>query len=299
MKKFKDIRKKSPSMLGWGSSHAEQRKKKHLPMLSWDSSFAERRNKKKALKEAAPVVSNKKTAIGKHEMMGIEEHPDAALPHTLSKEHEKAIVKYTSESSSGNEGHASSGNMNAYLRNRAGDKTQKIIGKGTHPKVKEAVHRLSSAFTPENTNKKPIVTFSGVPKHIGEHFLKAEKGSQHALAGFTSTSTDHGHAIEFAHSYNYGLSKTIHMIRFYVHKGAGLSTSYVKPENPKFSPHEHELNSFGEKEVILNHGAHVTYHGTEKTKLEGSNVFVHHLEVHPHRTELHEYPSEYEHPAKK
>lgn len=290
MKSFKEIRKKlTRKLIGWDSSFAELRdkKKKVLPMLSWDSSFAENR-KKDSLKEAAPVESSHANSIKKHQNLNVHKSVGLTNPDGF---HKNSILKYTSVGSNEPSGHGSSANMNAYLRNRAGDKSQGVI-RHKHDEVRQAVVTLASAFTKENTNKKPIKTFGAIPSHIGNHFLKAEKGSQHSLAGFTSTTADPKVATNFARKYaRESRDEVRHLVRYHVHPGAGLSTHHADNRSAlTFYP--------SEKEIILNHGAHVTYHGTEKYKdsSDKTTTYVHHLEVHPHRTELHEYPSEYKHP---
>lgn len=213
----------------------------------------------------------------------IHDHPDIK-PQKLTAEHKKAIRHYTHVSGSSKDD--SSGNMNSYLRNRSGDKT-------AHSRVwmtkyndrenahKEAIKKLSSAFTHENTNKAHITTYGGIPSSVGDRLEKAKKDSKHMLAGFTSTSTKRRTAHHFAKDYD-AVEQTghHHIVKYNVEPHAGLSVVHH--------------SGYSENEIMIHHGAHVTYHGTDIHKHpDGTTTHVHHMTVHSTHTKLEDYPNEY------
>lgn len=269
---FKDFLKKVKFVPGWNSSHKEQR----IPFLpSWNSSHKEQR--KDDLKEnffhdmAHEDAKPKRNKMGSYYDSNFHDHPDVE-PKKLTAEHKTAIKHYSQTSSYHNNGHASSQNMNNYLRNRAGDKSVKIQSHHAS-KVDESVRKLSKAFTPENTNRKEVQTFGAVPEHVGNHLKKSGKGSRHSLPGFTSTSSARSIADSFASQY--GGKK--HIIHYHIKPGAGLSVA--------------KHSKFDEDEVLLHHGAHIEYHGTKthKDPDTGDTVHVHHVTVHPTHTPLEHY----------
>lgn len=270
-------------------------------ILSWDGSFASTRHlKKDSLKEhliveklgdlvlqaTGKVIHNTgifsltpQTTIHDHYKAydKIHDHPKI-LPKKITNSHRQAIINYANTASIYSEGgHGSSHNINNYLRNRSGNHELKVLHH-SHEKVKEGVEQLSSAFTPENTNRVGIQTFSGIPNHIGEQLEKSPIGSKHTLAGFTSTSTDYKIATEFANQY-LDTSKTtghLHMLVAHVEPGAGLSVVHHSP--------------FNEDEILLHHGAHITYRGSEtNTDDDGNTMTEHYITVHPTHKHLDEY----------
>jgi hypothetical protein len=254
--------------------------KKKVPFLSWDSGFSEVREKKvtenwHGLPQKQDSTGNNK--FGQNYDAGFHDHPDVK-PRNVSDDHARAILRYTTTSSNGERGHASSGNMNAYLRNKAGDKTQRILHDHDPKKVHDSIKTLSSAFTKENTNKKAIHTYGGVPAHIGEKLEKSEKGSEHHLAGFTSTSSAQRTAKHFAHTYNgFDPKKVKHVIHYHVKPGAGLSAVHH--------------TDYNENEVILHHGAKLKYsHTTVHKGTEGEgDTHVHHVVVGSKHKKIEDY----------
>lgn len=279
--------------LSWESSHAEmreKRKKDNIPVLSWESSHSEMREKRKKSDTAKKQIKEEWTGEHKDEYHDAEnehggaydskvhDHPDIK-PNNITGKHATAIHRYTSGSSTVSP--ASSGNINSYLRNRHGDHDSHIQHSHSEEDVKHAVHELSSAFTKENTNKKPITTYSGVPHHIGHKLMKSGKGGQHHFAGFTSTSTSQEVAKTFGADHNPDNYKDIHVVKHHLHPHTGLSVVH------------HSRHS--ENEIVLHHGARVTYSHTDvHHDKDGTKVHLHHVEVHPDHKPLHEY-GEYKH----
>jgi hypothetical protein len=242
-------------------------KKKKLNVISWVGHH----EIKKSIKE---------NFFGKDYDKEFHDHPDVT-PNGLTHSHITAINNFTSAGSYSKTGHSSSRNINGYLRNKEGSKdNESAIFGHTKEDVHAAVKNLSSAFTPQNTNRKEIVVHSGVPEHIGKTLKQSGEGSQHHIAGFTSTSSSSEVAHNFAR--NYG-GKEHHVIEYHVKPGAGLSVaqhSSIPDEN----------------EVILHHGAKITYHGSTASKNEkGIVTHVHKVTVHNEHKPLEEY-GEYKHP---
>lgn len=303
-KQFKSGNKES--ILSYPSSFGEVRDKDDS-VLSWDSSFGElehrqgpkRPDKSKVdeafIKKGGPEWSS--TTIIDHEHhTGFNDknasynkewhhHPDNE-PQNLSKEHLNSIHSYTHGKSEHFNGHGSSGNMNGYLRNLSGEKNQGIRGGHSEYDVRNSIRQFSSTFTPENTNKKPITTYGGVPEHIGRKLSTSRVGSKHTLAGFTSTSISKATAKSYGNSYNPSNNRKIvstHVVKYNVEPGAGLSVA----------PH----SRYSENEVILNHGSHITYHGSTRHRDEnGERLIVHHVTVHPTSKPLESYKGTYKHP---
>lgn len=280
---FGEVRNNSQEnpFLGWKSSFGEVRKTaQENPFLGWKSSFGEIRNnqitEEEVLKHHNELTQN---MSGGYRWDTLHDHPDIKPPE-LSDEHQQSVGNYTGASSDNAiKGHASSGNMNAYLRKRMGDIKSKIIGSHSPEKVKESIDRLSAVFTPENTNKKSVESFSGIPGRIGTKLQKLKPGDTHHIPGFTSTSTKYDTALGFARSYND--TKTTHVIKFHIKPNAGLSAVYYS----RF-PHENE--------IILHHGAKVSYLGrSSSVSPQGDKVIVHNMIVHPEHLSLDEYPHDY------
>lgn len=284
-------------------SFIQEKKKSWLNSpLSFNSSFREVIKNKRALKESFDGVEAKNWLSDQPEQFTAEnryrvnynhvfhDHPDVESKE-LEQHHIDAINHYCTSKSDGPNGHQSSGNMNAVLRNMSGDKTQRIRGPHLFDEIKRSIKTLSSAFTPNNTNRKEITTYGAVPYHIGRKLIESGKDSEHHLAGFTSTSSDKQIAMLFANEYssdhNTPDDEPYHIIKYHIKPGAGLSAA--------------KHSSYDENEVILHHGAKITYHGPEYIIHQRSNlnhprhIIVHHVTVHPEHKLLEEYGS-YDHP---
>lgn len=303
MIKFKDFIKKNPieSILSWDGSFAAIRDKIPESILSWKSSNQEAKNLQNDSRDSktskdsdedlteglvvAPkdkewvedTGSEKLNSIGaKYDV--VHDHPDIK-PTALSKDHIEAIKHYTETKSVDKDGWGSSHNLNAYLRNRS-DSSNRPKHQTEHhepEQVEKGVQRLSSAFTPKNTNNTPIRTYSGIPPSVGERLRKSKVGTRHTLAGFTSTSTSVSTAQEFAFQHAENEEEMFpHMLICHVEKGAGLSLAH-------HSAHP-------EHEILLHHGAHITYRGSETDEDEdGNETHYHHVTVHPTHKPLEEY----------
>lgn len=264
--------------------------KKKLPILSWDGSHGAIRNKVNTTIDEVLVSSDDYDH-------SFHNHPDVK-PQNLTyqnRHHLHAIGNYTTVKSRDiDDGHGSSSNINNYLRNREGAKDVGILHH-SESDVLKSVKVLSSAFTPENTNRKEIETYGGIPKHIGDklmnrasdHYDDKNVGKQYNLPGFTSTSSRKKTAKYFAESYarNGGHNGEHHMVKYTIHPGSGLSVA--------------SCSEFPENEVLLHHGAKVTYHGTTvKVDEYGKRTFTHELTVHgpEHHKPLEEYGN-YDHPS--
>jgi len=289
------------SSLSFKSSFSELRDLWKESPLSFSGSFAELRSKKKpTVDESMNVLSEapKKSWVFDHPEEGskpiqnsrgavynsaFHDHPDIA-PKELSADHIEALKHYCSMS-----GVSSSGNINALLRNKEGDKSQSIIGGHTPENVLESVKRLSSVFTPNNTNRKQVKVWGGIPSYIGHKLTESGEGSQHYLPGFTSASSSKHVAADFADEYNSKLSKDhpdknklLHLCEYSVHPGSAVSPAAHSP--------------FGENEVIIKHGSKVTYRGSKDIKIpHPSNpnkkitARVHSVTVHSEHKPLEEY----------
>ncbi len=295
MKTFKEYLKEKKQILSWDSANAENRPS----ILSWDSGHTEVRDCVTDITEEvtyrtsedawsysgdSPNDITKRNKKGATYTASIHDHPEVKAKRLKNV---AAIDAYTSASSNSVTGHGSSKNINGYLRNRLGDKSMHVE---THSP--EAVHKsvqaLSSNFTKENTNRKAITTYSGVPSHIGKKLESSKAGDVHHLAGFTSTSTDRSVASDFAnnHAESIGIK---HVVKFHVHPGAGLSVAAHSPYN--------------ENEVLLHHGAKTVYSHTvvNKGKVHHGEysfreeIHIHHVDVHPEHLPLSAYGS-YDHP---
>lgn len=152
------------------------------------------------------------------------------------------------------------------------------------------IKNLSKLFTPDNTNKKPIITYSGIPTRIGEKLLNSKKNSKHTFGRFVSVST------AFRTAYNFGIdhrknNKDVHILKSYSTPGSLLSIA-------KYSPYP------SENELITNHGAHVIYHYTTKNdthdkedtdyinnyyKKPDKEIYIHHVTILPTNTPLEKY----------
>lgn len=308
MKSFKEYHKdkEGESILSYPSSFREVNPEKES-ILSWDSSFREVKPdpKKTSQVSEAAIKKGKSFEWADTTLMDAEHHtgfnnqdasynvkwhhhPDNS-PLALSSSHRDAIRDYVqTPSENTSRGHASSANMNGYLRNLSGEKNQGIKGGHDSKNVVGAIKRFSGAFTPENTNKKPITTYGGVPEHIGRKLATSKIGSKHTLSGFTSTSLSKATGKSYGESYKEyegpgRRERATHVIQYHVEPGAGLSTA----------PH----SKYSENEVTLHHGAHTTYNGSERHRDEnGQPLIVHHVTVHNTHKPLEDYQGTYNHP---
>lgn len=220
---------------------------------------------------------------------GIHGHEDYHS-RKLTSEERRSVLSYTSAKAHSMNGHAASQNMNGMLRNMSGDKKSAVLGQDPND-VKDSIKKLSSAFRPETTNRKPVTTWGGVPAHIGEQLMNSGQGSQHHIPGFTSTSTSKSVAYKFAFGYNLRKAKTsndpVHIIQYHLKPGTGLSAAEHSP--------------YDENEFILHHGAKIEYHGSENVTHQENDgdgqmhLIIHHVTVHPEHKSFHEY-GEYHHP---
>lgn len=277
MRKFLDYllesKKKQKNILSWGSSFSEQRTQNeitteaHKPLSSWHNN--------ETVKSSFTVS---KTSGSIYD--GKFHDDDDVKPLRLTSEHKDALRRYTEQPSDSKDGHASSGNMNSYLRNRAGDKDSVIRNSHKEEDVKKSVDILSSAFTPENTNRKEITTYSGVPSHIGEKIQDSPKDAKHIFAGFTSTSSSRHIAKNFSDNYvedakyedsddGHDSQAHHHILQCHIQPGSGISLVH------------HSDHS--ENEVLLNHGAHATYsHSEHHLNNDESITHVHHVIITGH-----------------
>jgi hypothetical protein len=257
--------------------------KKKLPVLSWVGHHELRNNT--SIKEGSNPYS---TQIYDK----IHDHPDYA-PQALTQSHKDAIKDYTSTPSKDPFGHGSSHNINGHLRYLEGhpdpkpdpydapeDKVTHGVKHHNPETVRKSIRKLSSAFTPENTNKKPITLHGGIPQHIGMTLAASGIGSQHHLAGFTSTSTDKSVANDFAETYanKDHHERSVHIIEYNAEPGTALSAV-------------HHTEFAGENEMILHHGAKITYNGTSiRENGIGVRTHTHYVTVHNEHKPMEEYP---------
>lgn len=217
---------------------------------------------KKALRVVYPDKINDLNVI----YHDIHDHKDIKI-NTLSKEQKQGITHFTSGES--NDVVGSSKNINGYLRNKAAgdDLGSSFKGEGflskrinrntcevintTEDDVKTAIEILSSCFTPENTIRKQVDTFCGIPSSIGKQLKKYEPNSITYLHSFTSTSTNFRTARAFARSYKDFDHKNFYIIHFICEPGSGLSVA--------------AHSSYDENEIILRYGTKIQYLGVYDT----------------------------------
>lgn len=292
---------KNPEFLSWKSAHSEVRdnvkktqNSEEPSFLSWKSSHAEVRDSDKSIGESTKTFGSYKrnTRTNHLASSGALYNPHVhdkktIAPTALEDHHIDAIHAYSSAKSDSATGHMSSKNLNGYLRNRAGKKDHKISHQ-REQEVKIGVKQLSSAFTKENTNRKHLTTFGGVPPSIGHELMKGGKGKKHVLAGFTSTSTSQHIAAAFSNTHHLleekGTSEPLHVVKYHLKPHTGMSIAH-------HSKHD-------ENEVLINHGHHIQYIKTTEHEADNHNshkVLVHHVVVHPTRKPLSKY-GKYKHP---
>lgn len=227
-------------------------------------------------KQAGKKVRNKYG--GSHSKIHL--HPDYKL-NSVNEDQREALEGYTM---------GDSGSINSHLRETAkGSKTGMSWRKSAH---KQAKH-LYSLFTPENTNKQELHTYSGVPHEgIGEHLLTMKPGDESHTPNFMSSSHDPSIARLFASGHydydndnEYG-SNPRHIIHW-IHS---------KPKHSKVpgtaisagADSEHD-----EEEFITAPGAHATYEGVTSHIEPGTGhvYHVHRIRLDPHRGKpLEEFP---------
>jgi hypothetical protein len=268
MGEFKDYRERKNKVLDYDSSFSQHRKVKWFYMPH--GSFGEQGHLK---------------SINEDHKFNEKFHLDPDIkPLNLTEEHKKAIVNYTSASSEKENGHGSSNNMNSYLLNRSGIKSREIMGNHDPETVLDSVNKLSSTFTPENTNKKNIETFGAVPAHVGREMEKSDKGDIHIFPAFTSTTSSFGNAVSFAWDYHEKAKETPrvdHIINYKLPIGTGVSVVSHSP--------------WPENEVLINHGTHMKYSHTEtiSRKYDGVTTKVHHIDVLNKREPISSYGQYY------
>lgn len=283
MKRFKDFAEENIPSLSWGGHETIRNKirkvKEKIPSLSWDGHHSLRN-----------IITEEWTGNSGHSD-GKHYHPDV-VPTSVTAAHKKSIYDFTSGEADEHPGYSE--NVNPYLRNMAGDKTVGIHSNHSTRQVRAAVKALSSVFTKGNTNRIPIESSAGIPPHIGHKLMSSGINSQHHLAGFTSTSSDQGVAKAFAKGYPKDDSTKLedHILHCQVEPHAG----YAIPVNQ---------SRFDEHEVLLHHGARITYHGTDSHReylgtKDGIKLYktthVHRVTVHADHKPLEEYGS-YRHPT--
>lgn len=256
---------KEPSYFPWMSDFREFRDKK-LECFPWSATFAEIRGVDK------PRVSEAITYnTSFHD-------DDSVKPKNITSEQSRAIVNYTSMKSADVEcGHGSSKNVNGYLFNRMGHRSR-CVEHHEPEDVLNSVKTLSSAFTKENTNRKPITTYGAIPKQYGNTLEKSKSGTIHRFPGFTSTSSDYRVAKDFAHMYADELPEDMrecHIVKYTVNPGAGLSVV--------------RHSDYPEDEILIHHGTHVEYSHTEDKDIHGTRTKIHHVTAHNKHIPLTEY----------
>lgn len=164
------------------------------------------------------------------------------------------------------------------------DESKKRINIKNNLDAVDNIKKINDSFTQENTNKAPIITYSGVPQHIGRKFTKSQSNVKFTLPRFTSTSTDFFVANNFAQRMS-KRAKDIHLLKIYNEPNATMSIAHHSD-----FPHENEM--------ILPHGTHITYHyTTQKTMLDMRNIknadkvtlHIHHVTAHNTKTPLEQY----------
>lgn len=252
----------------------------------YKSSFAEiRDNKKKRLDTTAnsgEVLATEKKEILKHTgtatknprgfaVDSVHSHPDIK-PTALSDIHIKAIKNYTTSPRENfsdftpTPGHNSRA-MNSYLRDgEAGNRKPSYEGQN-YDTIRTGIRNLTSAFTPENTNRAPIHVFTGVPASIGRGIASSNALSTHKMPGFTSYTTDKNKAIDFAEIHNEeakeDLDEPRHVIKVMARPSTLLSAAY----------HSHASDS--ENELIAKPGSFLMYHSSDYDPI--MNVTTHNM----------------------
>lgn len=278
MKSFKEFSKDVLPILSWGGHESIRDKvKKVLPMLSWGGHETIRDK----LKPENVKESFEGWGHGGNYDSSFHNHPDIKT-QALTSDHLRSIVDYTAISSSDQEhGHRSSHNMNNLLRNMGGDKT---VGVKHHDatKVLDAVKELSSAFTPENTNRKEVRVHCGIPEHIGKSLLR---GVNHHIAGFLSTSSDHKVARDFAATYaRENNNPDTHVLTLKAQPGSIMS---IAPQ----SQYQRE------NEALAHHGARISgVKSTTQPNSYGGTQYNYEATLHADHKPLHEY-GEYHDPS--
>jgi hypothetical protein len=308
MKSFKTFMSKIKSKDSWkdqalswdGMSHGELRDKKSSwedNPISWDNSTHGELRKKDDLKEALAFDKPKRT-VNKW----FDESPEVTgklydnkhgkltdgffkeiRPKEITPEQEKVIHQYTTGSSKDPEhGPGVSGVGNSLLdeihKNNGKVDLEGSIGLHKRKEIWNRIKTFTSAWSnPNNTNHRKIITYSGIPHHIGEHFGSLEEGDEGHLARNVSSSIHRRVAYGFAKSYWKGLSdkqrKHVHLAEWHVHPGAGLPMA--------------EMSGYGENEVGFRYGTKISKIGSYKKSItdpvtgKSITAFVHKMAVHP------------------
>jgi hypothetical protein len=257
----------------------EKLEQKNIPSRFFEGplSFSEMRRKHKKIQESYEEDEEHPEADKLHS------DPDIS-PKNLTKEHKSAIFNYTAAESTAKKGGAgSSENVNAYLKNKAGFKDRGIV-KQKPENVLNSIKTLSSAFTPENTNRKSVIGYGAVNSQNGTALEKSKKGDIHHFIGVTSTSVsnDENESLSTARFFATKLAKNKdsdevrHLVKYHILPGAGVSVakhSALQDEN----------------EMILPNKAKLKYsHSEDYTPESGVNYKIHHVTVHPEQS-----PEEY------
>lgn len=149
------------NFLSWAGSHAEMRE---LESKELDAKLKKHRHKQRYEKEHKSKSKSIKEGLfdsDRGDPSEIHRHADVK-PQRLLPEHIVAIKHYASTSSKNViNGYRSSYNINNYLRNRAGDLQSKMSKKHSSKTMDDSVVALSSAFTPENTNRITVEAHCG------------------------------------------------------------------------------------------------------------------------------------------
>lgn len=219
-------------------------------------------------KEPKIDISNYLESIGKKDTDKIDEihqHPDIK-PQNITDNHKNALDGYSKHS---------------YLFNKFLQRTASTKNFDNNPEItdkyKNNIKKLSDVFTKENTNKKPIISYSGIAPHIGKKLLNFENNSKHTFPCFISTSTEKPVALHFTtRRARRSNQSELHLIKAY-----NEPHSTVSMVKHSIAPYENEL--------LLNHGTHGTYLGTTKEEHNNMPTYIHHIIMHNTRTPLEDY----------
>jgi len=295
MKSFKDflINKSSKEQKHWTENP-----------ISWnDSTHGELREKSKNLNESLGLSKPKKKTSpdwldtspevtgklfnNKHDKICDGFFHDVKAKE-VSPEQEQAILHYTS----GSPKHPETGPGFSAIGNSLLDESHKNNGKVDlsgdiegHPK-KEVWKRLQTYKSlwnnPNNTNHRKIITYSGIPHHIGEHFGSMNENEEGHIARNVSSSIHRRIAYGFAKSYWKGLPSEkrghVHLAEWHIHPNASVPLA--------------NHSGYGENEVGLRYGTKISKIGSYRKQvtdpLTGKKItaIVHKMAVHPEHKEL-------------
>lgn len=198
----------------------------------------------------------------------IHQHPDIK-PNNFTQANINSLFHFTDTHNSRK--------INKYLEKLHNNKKTKD---SNETELRYRINEISSVFSPENTNRKSIITYSGIPKYVGEKLLKSENNSKHTFPRFISTTTTLKKAMDFADYHANSNKDGYHVLKLYNKPGSALSmvrTTYYPNEN----------------EFLINKGSHIHYHYTTKEKIpwKGKNktTYIHHVTVENTNTPISEY----------